>query len=149
MPCDSASNDSGGGSLDMTLEAFAWPDLPLVSFIEIWAAPMAQFRFVVPLDATRGIVQVRIAEDYPFPRPVVLTGIAHGNRSSRWVDPGSWQPVWPISPQEAENSRWTAPDTAARVALGYLQEGFLHILPKGLDHILFVIALLLAAVSVR
>ena len=141
--------ESGGRSLAMTLEAFAWPDLPLVSFTEFWAAPMARFRFNIELAETGSVVQVRVAAGYPFPRPVAVTGIAHGNRTSRWVSPGVWQPVLSISPPDPQELSWAVPAPASQVAWHHLQEGFVHILPKGLDHILFVVALLLAIQSLR
>ena len=141
--------EAGGRSLDMTLEAFVWPDLPLVSFTEFWAAPMTKFRFRVDLEGMTGVVRVRLATDFPFPRPLVLTGIAHDNRYSRWVNQGNWQPVLPVSPPISQETRWAVASSATEVARQYVQEGFLHILPDGLDHILFVVALLLAARSGR
>ena len=112
-------------------------------------APMARFRFNIELAETSGMVQVRVATGYPFPRPVAVTGIAHGNRNSRWVSPGVWQPVLSISPPDPQELSWAVPAPASQVAWHHLQEGFVHILPKGLDHILFVVALLLAIQSLR
>lgn len=50
------------------------------------------------------------------------------------VDPGTQSPLIPLAGQGAPTSGW-------QVFVDYIPTGFDHILPKGLDHILFVLAL--------
>lgn len=59
-----------------------------------------------------------------------------GQSSQQLVEAGSWSPA-------VELSEITKPRSRSEVAWQYLKLGFTHILPKGLDHILFVLGIFL------
>ncbi|MDJ0882006.1 MAG: HupE/UreJ family protein [Gammaproteobacteria bacterium] len=59
-----------------------------------------------------------------------------GNKTSLWLVQGEQSPVYPLNEGGIQRP-W------AEVAWDYTQLGFVHILPKGLDHILFVLGLFL------
>jgi len=88
-----------------------------------------------------GAVQWQYKAD--FGNCVVRFGIA-GNekRVSHWLTNGSESPPFPLSEGVVAKSR-------GEVAVDYLILGFEHIVPKGLDHILFVLALFLLSLHWR
>lgn len=61
---------------------------------------------------------------------------------SVWLKRGAVNEPFPLSGNTVERSR-------AEVALGYLIIGFEHIVPKGLDHILFVVGIFLLSIRLR
>ncbi len=61
---------------------------------------------------------------------------------SQWLQPGESSAVFQLGNLEAAPSRWD-------VALNYVAIGFEHILPKGLDHILFVVGLFLFSIRLK
>jgi hydrogenase/urease accessory protein HupE len=67
--------------------------------------------------------------------------IGEGAATTRWLDGG--QESSPISLAR------TAPATKRAIASQYFGLGYTHILPKGLDHILFVVGLFLLSVRLR
>lgn len=78
-----------------------------------------------------------VADPYPF----TLT-LADGSTRTEWVQGDAWSTTLPLGGPFATRS-WTS-----RVG-EYLALGYTHILPKGLDHILFVIGLFLLAARLR
>jgi hydrogenase/urease accessory protein HupE len=62
-----------------------------------------------------------------------------GEKSTYWLVKGQSSPVYPLGVEVAARS-WV------EVAVDYTRLGFLHILPRGLDHILFVLGLFLLSV---
>lgn len=64
------------------------------------------------------------------------------NRVSNWLMDGATSPVYSLTEQTKVKSR-------IDVAVEYLVLGFEHILPKGLDHILFVLGLFLLSIHWR
>lgn len=67
--------------------------------------------------------------------PLLLAGRTH------WIDGGSESPPLPLHP--------TPPPGLAQVVGQYLHLGFIHILPDGPDHVLFVLGLLLLTTRLR
>jgi len=61
---------------------------------------------------------------------------------SQWLQPGESSPVFQLGKLAAAPSRLD-------VALNYVVIGFEHILPKGLDHILFVVGLFLFSIMLK
>jgi len=61
---------------------------------------------------------------------------------SDWLRRGQASEPYPLSGRVSERSR-------AEVALNYVVIGFEHILPKGLDHILFVLGIFLLSIHLR
>ncbi len=93
-------------------------------------------------------VTVQVSGDFP---PAVLTlldqATARGERFP--LAPGEESPPWQLRPDSGGSGE--APRGAARleVAGRYLVLGFWHIVPEGLDHILFVLGLFLLAARWR
>jgi hypothetical protein len=133
----------------LTLDAFAWPNLAQASFTETWAAPMSRFRFSGALAPSARQLRVRLDERFPFERPIVLTATSPHHRYTRWVGTDQWSPVLALSADGLSEDELVAQDSAASIAFNYARQGFLHVLPSGLDHALFVIALLLGARTLR
>ena len=75
------------------------------------------------------------------PYPITIT-LADGSALTEWVQGDAW------STSLALGGPFARPTVAARLR-EYLALGFTHILPKGLDHILFVIGLFLLRARLR
>jgi hypothetical protein len=95
---------------------------------------MASFRLTgtMPRDATRLRWLYGLVAD-PYPLEVRQPD---GSSTVEWIDGTNWSDVIDLS------KSFTRP-TRAEIAQQYLWLGYTHILPKGLDHILFVIGLFL------
>ncbi|MGE0360286.1 MAG: HupE/UreJ family protein [Vicinamibacterales bacterium] len=75
----------------------------------------------------------------PYPLTVTL---ADGSETTEWVQGDAWSTALPLGGPFTAPSRWTR--------LGqYLALGYVHILPRGLDHILFVLGLFLLQARLR
>ena len=84
-----------------------------------------------------GVSSVQWQYNADFGNCVVRFGIAGDeNKVSHWLTNGSASPPFPLSEEVVPKSR-------GEVAFDYLVLGFEHIVPKGLDHILFVLGLFL------
>ncbi len=84
------------------------------------------------------------------PRPRPNQGISSPSGNSRARDDVSAIAPSPSPLAQIASPTAQAPDRPlAQTIVLYLQLGFLHILPKGLDHILFVLSLFLASTRVR
>jgi hydrogenase/urease accessory protein HupE len=101
---------------------------------------LASFRLrgTMPRDATRlrwlyGLVGDRYPLDIRQP---------DGSSTIEWIDGTNWSGVIDLS-------RSFARPTRTEIARQYLWLGYTHILPKGLDHILFVIGIFLLSPRVR
>lgn len=67
---------------------------------------------------------------------------ADGRAMTEWIQGSNWSDTLDLSGQ-------FRPATRLEVAQQYLMLGFTHILPRGIDHILFVLGLFLLSVRVR
>lgn len=61
---------------------------------------------------------------------------------TQWVDGGKVSPPYPLDRAVVPLTRW-------EIVKLYLRLGFTHILPRGLDHVLFVLGIFLLAVDLR
>ena len=138
---------SGEEPLLLKNTAFNFPDLPLAKFTEPWAAPMSElsFKAELPTGATELFVVSKpsLLIEYPL---VVSLSQGEGFSTTRWLEPGQKSPVLVIaggdsSVDEVEATSTMNSDSIGADALRYTVLGFQHILPKGLDHILFVVGL--------
>ena len=75
----------------------------------------------------------------PYPLTVTL---ADGSETTEWVQGDAWSTSLALGGPFVRPSRWTR-------LRQYLTLGFRHILPEGLDHILFVIGLFLLRAELR
>jgi hydrogenase/urease accessory protein HupE len=69
--------------------------------------------------------------------------VAEGVIRSEWLMAGAVSEPFPLAPGLAQ------PRSTARVFLDYVALGYTHILPKGLDHILFVLGIFLLSLHWR
>ena len=93
---------------------------------------------VMPRDATRlrwlyGLVGDRYPLEIRQP---------DGSSTIEWIDGTNWSGVIDLSRSFTRRTRWA-------IARQYLWLGYTHILPKGLDHILFVLGLFLLSARVK
>jgi hypothetical protein len=95
---------------------------------------LASYRLTgaMPRDATRLRWLYGIVAD-PYPLEIRQPD---GSSAVEWIDGTNWSGVIDLS-------RSFTPPTRAEIARQYVWLGFTHILPKGLDHILFVVGLFL------
>ena len=78
-----------------------------------------------------------VVDPYPF----TIT-LADGSETTEWVQGDAWSTALPLGGPFVPASRWTR-------LRQYLALGYVHILPKGLDHILFVLGLFLLQARLR
>jgi hypothetical protein len=102
--------------------------------------PLATFRLEgrMPLDARSLRWLYGLVID-PYP---LIVRRADGHAVTEWIEGSDWSGTIDLSGQFRHTSRW-------EVARQYLALGFTHILPKGVDHILFVLGLFLLSVRPR
>ena len=102
--------------------------------------PLATFRLrgVMPADARALRWLYGLVID---PYPLTITR-ADGQSRTEWIDGSNWSGTIDLSGQFRQPTR-------LEVFVEYLALGYTHILPKGLDHILFVLGLFLLNVRVR
>jgi hypothetical protein len=75
----------------------------------------------------------------PYPLTVTL---ADGSETTEWVQGDAWSTALPLGGPFTAPSRWVR-------LRQYLGLGYVHILPRGLDHILFVLGLFLLQARLR
>jgi len=130
------------------------PDRPLADFANPIDWPMADFALVGMLpdpQAPDAFVRLRLAGTFAFEEPLsVSLAMAEGGRSlSRWLVADQQSPAFALHP-DAQAAADDAHDEAlGSILLTYLRFGFKHILPLGIDHLLFVVGLYLGARSMR
>lgn len=97
-------------------------------------SPLAHFRFTgtMPRDATRLRWLYGLVAD-PYPLEVRQPD---GSSTVEWIHGSNWSDVIDLS-------RSFSRPTRTEIALQYSWLGYTHILPKGLDHILFVLGIFL------
>jgi hypothetical protein len=102
----------------------------------------------LPAGTTATSLQGLLASSFPFEEPIELTfaSVAEDRTMTRWLVAGQTSPSFALRAAVA-----AAPPTPTSVAAlaQYSVFGFTHILPKGLDHVLFVVGLYLGARSFR
>lgn len=147
----------GGERMELDLRAFEFPDLPLKKFTEAWAAPMAEL--VLSATLPEGVHEVKVLTSarlqIEFPFVLSLSTLGSDTRPvTRWLEPGQSSPHYVyrsesqlIGPAQAATEKEVldvepaVADSAFSIVVRYIELGFLHILPKGMDHILFIMGL--------
>lgn len=123
--------------LRITIDGMSVPAALVVEQLSMPAEPSQPAYLVLraegplPAGATRMTWQFNLLEGQT---PLLLAGRTH------WVDGGSQSAPLPLRP--------APPAGLMQVAGQYLQLGFIHILPDGLDHVLFVLGLLLLTTQI-
>ncbi|MCB1123537.1 MAG: HupE/UreJ family protein, partial [Verrucomicrobiae bacterium] len=140
---------AGETSLELEMVDFQFPTLPLDKYIEPWSAPMSVLHFEAALPENTSAITVTTRSGLVIEYPLVVTLQELGGASepiTRWLEPGQSSPALTITPKVPEISSAVetptpASDNFISTAVRYLFLGYEHILPKGLDHILFVLGL--------
>ena len=144
-----------GAAIPLQVMAVTPPQLPESDFLSPVAWPMTELRLQgrLPPAALQGSgsLQMRFDSVFPFEEPIALTlqlGDS-GRRMTRWLVAGQQSPAFAL--QAAPVATATTPDNESTIATlwQYLRFGFQHILPRGLDHLLFVLGLYLGSRSLR
>jgi hydrogenase/urease accessory protein HupE len=73
---------------------------------------------------------------------LVFAADAGGSPATVWIEGDDTSPPFPVAGD-------ISPPTRGEIVWQYLQLGFLHILPEGLDHILFVLGIFLLTTKLR
>ena len=130
-------------------ESVAFPELDLEGFADYWTRKLTLFRLHGPIPDAALQFQLRVDESLPLRYPVVLTArrLADGFARTRWQDHGESSQALALAPPPAmpgsPPATAVASDPFITVVGHYVVQGFLHILPFGPDHLVFVLALFL------
>jgi hypothetical protein len=122
------------------------PKLPKEQFVNPLNWPMTRIELVGTLpQAGSAEMHGVMLTSFPFEEPISLTFTSTAEKRSmtRWLVAGQ------ISPTFAGEAAAPSQKVDGSSLVDYLKFGFLHILPKGLDHVLFVLGLYLGARSLR
>jgi len=146
-----------GEKLDLELKDFQLPDLPLEKFTETWAAPMTDVSLFGALPEGTHTITVKTNAWLQIEFPFVLTMQELGTDQrpvTRWLEPGQSSPklAYQYLPIEVSSTEVLGDDpgviepiieedSGLSILWRYVVLGYMHILPKGLDHILFIIGL--------
>ena len=147
----------GGRRLPLAVTAIAFPQDDREVFLDPLAWPRTDIVLrgdLAGLDAAPGNtgLQVRYTAAFRFEEPIANTVIveASGRSQTRWLVTEQGSPVFDASDWYAGVAARPAPATTDwRGILDFGLAGFAHILPGGIDHLLFVAGLCLAARSLR
>jgi hydrogenase/urease accessory protein HupE len=126
--------DGAGAPVDVSVSQLVLPpDITLPSYVILLArGPLPEHAQAVTW--RYGLVYSTYA--------VVFTDEEGGSPVTDWLDGDAMSPPFPI----AANIR---PPTHLEIAAQYLQLGFRHIVPEGLDHILFVLGIFLLTTKLK
>ncbi len=137
------------------------PQLRIEEFLSPMAAPMTEVLLAGKLPQKEAVLSFHTAPDIPVEIPIVLTIVAsdENRRMTRWLQGGQKSEPFPVHPGRLAGDEEIAstpkpveaPTPAIINWLGlagqYVALGFTHILPGGLDHILFVLGLFLLSIQ--
>ena len=167
------SLEQNGRRIDPKVERFTLPTMAPEEFKKPYAAPMTWVWLTAPMPAAEGNLLVSTEPDIPIEFPLALTiGIpAEGRTMTRWLEAGQSSqpfviapaseteepaqltkqegdqtPLAPTLPSSIETGQEVLEDSWLDITLTYLRLGLTHIIPLGLDHILFVLGLFLLAI---
>lgn len=120
-------------SLTTFLSGRAWPRTNLV------------LQGALGRPATGGQVRVVFAPTFTFEEPIAVTlkDVAAGRTVTRWLIANQRSPVLALGAGTVPEDMAEPAEPVATIVLRYTREGFAHILPDGIDHLLFVAGLFL------
>jgi hydrogenase/urease accessory protein HupE len=126
--------DSIASPVSITIERLELPsDVALPAFVVLRASG--------PMPAQAQSVTWRFGLAYSTYSLVFAVG-EDGSPSTVWIEGGDVSPAFPVSGK-------IEPPSRTAIISQYLSLGFLHIVPQGLDHILFVLGLFLLTTKLR
>lgn len=149
----------GKHPVDWTVSQLILPsDTPRDDFFSGLAWPMTTVKLeaIIPqishdIDKT---LTARFSSTFAFEEPIALTINQPSTRRSlsRWLVRNQQSPAFSLTAQDAESTykstdkntdKIANSDTSITLAIEYLWQGIIHILPKGWDHVLFVLGMFL------
>ena len=155
-------------AIPLALTSAEFPTASREAFLEPLSWPMTHVVLSGRLPPSAGphaVLQATFSPSFHFEEPIALTfaETASGRHMTRWLVSAQTSPAFEVTLTPPPATRDTAgaaarpaaaaaAETAAVTAgtLGrFVAFGFLHILPKGLDHVLFVLGLYLGARSLK
>lgn len=134
------------------VQAVQFPELDLEGFRDYWARKRTRFELqgVIPRGAERFTLTVDPELTLRYPLVLVTRNPAAGHQRTRWLSYGEDSDPVPIGAaavaEGAAGGRGAAlpsSDPVTTIIGRFLHQGFIHILPLGLDHIAFVLGLFL------
>jgi HupE / UreJ protein len=140
----------GGKPLELQLVQAELPKLPLEQFLNPVSWPMTQLRLrgTLPTLSASAPHQLQgvFKPGFRFEEPIALTFMLAAEQRSmtRWLIAGQTSPLF-----DMQSTRVTAAASDNNPLWRYLVFGFTHILPNGIDHVLFVLGLYLGARSFK
>ncbi|AWT61004.1 MAG: hypothetical protein DF168_02229 [Candidatus Moanabacter tarae] len=139
-----------------------FPILNLEDFKAIYAAPMTSIRWRGRINPAGKDLRFRIMPNLPIGTPIALTFLERQQKRTmtRWIEAGEVSQPFSVRKKVVTINRDLSPTPTEREkditmvkwlnsAWIYLKLGFVHILPYGSDHILFVLGLFLFSVQLR
>lgn len=145
---------AGAEQIPLEASSIEFSEAPRADYLDPFKWPRAtiHLRGQLPAVPTGGTLRVTYGDGFRFEEPIANTVIerSSGLNQTRWLvanqrspafDASRWAGVTP-QPLPPSSVDWGG-------VLSFVQAGFTHILPLGVDHLLFVAALLLGARSVR
>jgi hypothetical protein len=148
--------EADGKPLELTVQSLQFPPESRELFLSPLAWPRTTIELLAVPDAalsTAAQLRIRFLGSFVFEEPIATTFvIGEGGRSmTRWLVTGQQSPPFATAgwqPQSAPTA--PAPTPALLPIFGeYVSLGFLHILPVGIDHLLFVLGLCIGSSSFR
>lgn len=139
----------GGVRVPLELAAAQLPAEPREVFLNPLAWPMTDLVLVGRLpeapSGARQVLQGRLLSSFRFEEPLALTlkRVPENRSLTRWLIADQLSPTFDPAADQ------TAPTADATPWYRYVVFGFTHILPKGVDHVLFVLGLYFGARSLR
>ncbi|MEM1112500.1 MAG: HupE/UreJ family protein [Pseudomonadota bacterium] len=138
---ESIELEQSGARLEIALQRVEPPQAELATFTSNAAWPMT--RLVLNAQTTSGApITLRFRSSFPFEEPIALsfTTSFSEQSKSRWLIANQTSPAFAAEGVVAASQRgidWRGLSTA-------LWQGVLHVLPGGIDHLLFLLCLFLA-----
>lgn len=150
---------AGDVTIDLAVTAIRFEQQSLADYQSPLAWPRATVTFAgkLPVNSApeNSGVRVRFDDSFIFEEPLATTlrSAADDAVKSRWLvtfqrSPVLRAPAW-FDRNDLAASADSDTENAGPVFANYMSLGFWHIVPDGADHLLFVLALVLAAASVR
>jgi len=143
---------AGGAPIPLEPVAAEFPTVTREAFLDPLSWPMThvvlQGRLAAPSTSEAdGPLEALFRPTFHFEEPIALTFLQHpgARRMTRWLVTAQVSPPFAVSLTAAAATDGPAPVSLAQ----FVVFGFEHILPRGLDHVLFVLGLYLGARSLK
>lgn len=130
----SAETEGGAKSLPFTLEK---SNIPAVGDVDLARLSALHFKTQLP----EGTSTLSWQLDKEYGASVFRLALPGEERLTEWLQDGKTSRLFDVKSPEKQ--------TFMQTVVSYIEIGFVHILPKGLDHILFVVGLFLISPFIR